>query len=153
MLTTLVVGGDYIDSHSPASLNLYLPPWAWPGTSRSFKPLTRNLSEAIWELARIFWLNFSHLRPILVIFFSFPLILMKKDSDYIDHGWRVRWKCHSVSPGCVAVTTQHHPGSVEAVAVPKFTYFLIIYRGHALPNRGGTPDRIWFLFRFRIVSV
>jgi hypothetical protein len=39
---------DYIDSLSPAYLNLYLPPWAWPGTSRSFKPPSSSLATHLW---------------------------------------------------------------------------------------------------------
>jgi hypothetical protein len=58
LLITLIVCGDNVDSHSPAYLNLYLPPWTWPGTSRSVKRFIRNVRNPhvpTWVPFRPIW--------------------------------------------------------------------------------------------------
>jgi hypothetical protein len=89
---------DYIDSINLAYLNPYLPPWVWPGTSRSLKPpigsLATQLGLYLSHLAPpggLTWLFGGKLTHLVPIFYHFTLILMKNLGDYIDNGWRLQW--------------------------------------------------------------
>jgi hypothetical protein len=103
VVTTLIMIDYCIDSYSSANLNLYLSPWAWPGTSRPLKLPIDSLATHLWPMAHELWPpgvtfssfipnwsmtwlyrpNLAHWGPNSVSFPSFSSHFDEKQSEFI----------------------------------------------------------------------